>query len=132
MNYFELSDGQFDNFETFGDHSEGSESGTASERSLSNKSRSVHEGQPGTCGKCKLATKSNNALNELIVNLEAKNHSLNRLLFNGDQQQQGQLRYCQCVSQARRSDEEVKCMNLLVDQIIDLAECKEDYMELDE
>ena len=120
----ELSDGQFDNFETFGNHSAGSSSRTRSEHSLSSGTRSLNGSESGTCGKCKLPIKSDDKLTELIVTLETKSPSLNQLLFSGDQQQ-----YCQCV---RRWEEEAKCMNLLVDQIIDLAECKEDYMELDE
>lgn len=75
------------------------------------------------CEMCKLMIK-NAKLSELLNNLEQSDRDLKELLFTAPN-------YCQCI-QLRCSDEEVKCMNLLVDQIIDLAECKEDYMELDE
>ena len=112
-NYHELSDDQFDNLETFGDHSAESVARSGESPITS-----------GTCDKCQLPIKDRNGLNELIDNLETD--SLKKLLFGGLQQ------FCKCVASVQLSQEEVKCMNLLVDQIIDLAECKEDYMELDE
>lgn len=111
----ELSDdGQFDNFETFGEHLEEPKAVGAVKP----------PGKPAVCEKCQLPIEKNhNRLGELIEAVETDGHLLNRLLFNGGRNQQ----FCRCIA-----DGEVKCMNLLVDQIIDLAECKEDYMELDE
>jgi len=80
--------------------------------------------QSNHCENCKLPI-NRDKLGELLCNLK-QTDSLKEFLFTGS-------KYCQCIQpQLTHSDEEAKCMNLLVDQIIDLAECKEDYMELDD
>lgn len=97
------------------DHEYGS--GTHTEHSIFNHKQNE---QSKICPQCQLIIKSDK-LNELIDNLETEN-GLSELLFDD-------LKYCQCES-LKSLDEELKCMNLLVDQIVDLAECRDDFMDL--
>lgn len=77
------------------------------------------------CTMCSLFIKSDR-LSQLLNNLDQSDSNLNDVLYTSS-------KYCECIqSQLFTPDDEYKCMNLLVDQIIDLAECKEDYMDLDD
>jgi hypothetical protein len=100
------------------------ESGTQSSDNKNEDNKKLLE--DAKCFKCNLLIK-NNKLNELIDTLESDDENLMKtLLFKNES------RNCECNEFSIDLDDEAKCMNLLVDQIIDLAECKEDYMELDE